>query len=124
MPTIYGYARCSTNETSQDIQRQTRELFSAGAMFEEYGQSDAQIKSELNKLMSLIQPGDTLMVTEVIHLTLSIKQLCAFIERVKKLHIRLELLSSVMIDRSSGTIDPMTTVFCRWRACFRSLSMA
>ena len=28
---IYGYARCSTNETKQDIQRQTRELKSAGA---------------------------------------------------------------------------------------------
>ena len=28
---IYGYARCSTNETKQDIQRQTRELKAAGA---------------------------------------------------------------------------------------------
>ena len=27
---IYGYARCSTNETKQDITRQTRELKSMG----------------------------------------------------------------------------------------------
>lgn len=29
---IYGYARCSTNETMQDIGRQVRELESTGAM--------------------------------------------------------------------------------------------
>ena len=34
----YGYARCSTNETKQDINRQVRELKSAGAeeIFLEY----------------------------------------------------------------------------------------
>lgn len=35
---IYGYARCSTNENKQDINRQVRELKSAGAeeIFLEY----------------------------------------------------------------------------------------
>ena len=34
----YGYARCSTNENRQDIQRQVRELKAAGAeeIFIEY----------------------------------------------------------------------------------------
>ena len=31
MNKIYGYARCSTNEDKQDIQRQIRELKAAGA---------------------------------------------------------------------------------------------
>ena len=31
MNKIYGYARCSTNEDKQDIQRQIRELNAAGA---------------------------------------------------------------------------------------------
>ena len=29
--TIYGYARCSTDETRQDINRQVRELKASGA---------------------------------------------------------------------------------------------
>ena len=35
---IYGYSRCSTNETKQDINRQVRELKAAGAeeIFMEY----------------------------------------------------------------------------------------
>ena len=28
---VYGYARCSTNESKQDINRQVRELKAAGA---------------------------------------------------------------------------------------------
>lgn len=31
MMMVYGYARCSTNESKQDIQRQVRELKTAGA---------------------------------------------------------------------------------------------
>ena len=35
---VYGYSRCSTNETKQDINRQVRELKTAGAeeIFMEY----------------------------------------------------------------------------------------
>ena len=39
----YGYARCSTNETKQDINRQVRELKAAGAekIFLEYEHGDS-----------------------------------------------------------------------------------
>ena len=36
MPTIYGYARCSTNEWMQDINRQKRELYRLGVTDEKY----------------------------------------------------------------------------------------
>ena len=41
----YGYARCSTNETKQDINRQVRELKAAGAgeIFLEYEHGDSKI---------------------------------------------------------------------------------
>ena len=50
---IYGYARCSTNETKQDIQRQTRELKSAGAeqIFLEYEHGDSAVKEQLSTLL-------------------------------------------------------------------------
>ena len=40
---IYGYARCSTNEDKQDIQRQVRKLKQAGAeqVFLEYEHGDS-----------------------------------------------------------------------------------
>ena len=33
---IYGYARCSTNEERQDINRQKRELYTLGVTDEKY----------------------------------------------------------------------------------------
>ena len=51
---IYGYARCSTNETKQDINRQVRELKAAGAeeVYLEYEHGDAAVKAEQLKLFS------------------------------------------------------------------------
>ena len=45
---IYGYARCSTNETKQDINRQVRELKAAGAeeVYLEYEHGDAAVLKE------------------------------------------------------------------------------
>ena len=44
----YGYSRCSTNETKQDINRQVRELKSAGAeeIFLEYEHGDSRVKPQ------------------------------------------------------------------------------
>ena len=43
---VYGYARCSTNEDKQDINRQIRELKSAGAekVIFEFEHGDAKVK--------------------------------------------------------------------------------
>ena len=57
---IYGYARCSTNEGKQDIQRQTRELKSAGAekIFLEYEHVDSAVKEQLSTLLEIAKAGD------------------------------------------------------------------
>ena len=54
-PTTHGYARCSTNETRQDVDRQIRELRAAGAtrIWTEYEHGDAEVK-EQQALMWLI----------------------------------------------------------------------
>ena len=48
----YGYVRCSTNETKQDINRQVRELKEAGAeeIFLEYEHGDSKIKEQQSAL--------------------------------------------------------------------------
>ena len=57
-----GYARCSTNESKQDIERQVRELKQAGAerVFLEYEHGDAVIKEQLSCLLyTSPSPRDT-----------------------------------------------------------------
>ena len=69
---IYGYARCSTNESKQDINRQIKELKAAGAdeVIFEYEHGDARTKKELN-LLELAQAGDTIITLEVSRLSRS-----------------------------------------------------
>ena len=52
---IYGYARCSTNESKQDVNRQIKELKAAGAdeVIFEYEHGDARTKKELSLLLEL-----------------------------------------------------------------------
>ena len=82
---IYGYARCSTNESKQDINRQVRELKDAGAekIVLEYEHRDSLIKKELESLFSLVVAGDTIVVTEVTRLAGSTKQLCEVLDLTK-----------------------------------------
>ena len=58
----YGYARCSTNESRQDIDRQVRELKAAGAeeIFLEYEHGDAAVKKQQQTLFDTAQEGDTI----------------------------------------------------------------
>ena len=112
MSTIYGYARCSTDESRQDIDRQKRELFSMGVEEEKYiyweYESGTKIdRAELQKLMDIIQAGDTIAVTEVSRLTRSTKQLCDILQNVQDVKIRL-LIGSFTVDCRSEDVDPMT----------------
>ena len=68
---IYGYARCSTNEERQDINRQKRELYTLGVTDEKYiyweyesGMKDD--RTEFNKLLDIVTEGDTVATTEVL----------------------------------------------------------
>ena len=62
-----GYARCSTNESKQDIERQVRELKQAGAetVYLEYEHGDAAVKEQLSLLLEQAKAGDTIITLEV-----------------------------------------------------------
>ena len=121
----YGYARCSTSEDKQDINRQIRELKAAGVeadnVFFEYEHGTAAIKPELDRLMDLVQAGDELVVTEVSRLSRSTQQLCKIIEVVQEKHIRLEIIGSITIDCRNGELDPMTKAFLQMSGVFAEL---
>lgn len=122
---IYGYCRCSTNETRQDINRQRRELKKLGATDEhiylEYESGTKVNRPELQKLLEIVKSGDVIVTTEVSRITRSTKQLCDIIELCKERRLKLVIQNSVTIDCSTGEIDPMTEAFLQMAGVFARL---
>lgn len=110
---VYGYARCSTNEERQDIDRQKRELFLLGVsenkyIYWEYESGTKDDRAEFNKLLDIVTEGDTIATTEVSRLTRSTKHLCEILQTVKDKKLILNIGGSFLVDCSKGEIDPMT----------------
>lgn len=123
---VYGYSRCSTNETKQDIHRQVRELKAAGAeeIFMEYEHGDAKIKSQQQAMFAQTQPGDTITVLEVSRLARSTQQLCEIINTVREKHLRLVIVGSITLDCRSGQPDPMSEAFLQMAGVFSQLELS
>ena len=122
---IYGYARCSTNETKQDIDRQVRELKAAGAekVYLEYEHGDAAVKQQLSDLLENAAAGDEILTLEVSRLARSTKQLCEIIELVKDKRLKLSIVGSITVDCRNGQIDPMTNAFIQMSGVFAELEL-
>lgn len=105
---IYGYARCSTNETKQDINRQIRELKAQGCtkIFEEYESGTKVDREQLNLLLDIISEGDTLIALEVSRISRSTKQLLEIIELAKNKKFKL-VVGSFIVDFTKSEQDPM-----------------
>lgn len=120
---VYGYARCSTSEKEQDINRQIRELKQQGAkdktIYREYESGMKTDRAELAKLLDVIQPGDTIIATEVSRITRSTKQLCDIIEFAKEKRIKL-VLGSFIVD-CTRELDPMTEGMLKMMGVFAEL---
>ena len=121
----HGYARCSTNESKQDIDRQVRELKQSGAesIFLEYEHGDSAVKCQLSSLLEQAEEGDTIITLEVSRLARSTKQLCEIIEVIRSKHLRLEIVGSITVDCSNGQIDPMTNAFIQMSGVFAELEL-
>ena len=123
---IYGYARCSTNESKQDINRQIKELKTAGAdeVVFEYEHGDAKTKKELQMLLALCKAGDTIMTAEVSRLSRSTQQLCELIDIIRQKRLRLIIMGSITIDCREGKVDPMSEAFLQMAGVFSQLELA
>ena len=122
---IYGYARCSTNEDKQDINRQIRELKAAGAeeVIFEYEHGDSAVKQNLQLLLDTVQEGDTVITLEVSRLSRSTKQLCEIIEVIREKHLRLMIVGSITIDCRNGELDAMSAAFLQMAGVFSELEL-
>lgn len=126
MSKIYGYARCSTNESKQDINRQIKELHAAGAeeVVFEYEHGDAKVKEQLQMLLEMAAAGDTIITLEVSRLSRSTQQLCEIVEVIKQKHLRLVIVGSITVDCRNGEIDPMSQAFIQMSAVFAELELS
>jgi DNA invertase Pin-like site-specific DNA recombinase len=120
---IYGYCRCSTDETKQDINRQVRELKAQGAKDEsiylEYQSGTKCDRIELTKVLSLLKSGDTLLATEVSRITRSTSQLCSIVEMAKEKKVKL-ILGNFIVD-CTDALDPMTEGMLKMMGVFAEL---
>ena len=123
---IYGYARCSTNESKQDIYRQVRELKTAGAeqIFLEHEHGDSKIKEQQGLMLAAATAGDTIIALEVSRLARSTQQLCAIIDLVREKHLRLVIIGSITLDCRNGQPDPMSEAFLQMAGVFSQLELA
>jgi DNA invertase Pin-like site-specific DNA recombinase len=121
---IYGYCRCSTNESRQDITRQERDLKALGVtdknnIYKEYESGTKLNRIELQRLLDKVKEGDTIVATEVSRITRSTKQLCEIIEFAKNKHIKL-VLGAFVVDCTKD-LDPMTEGMLKMMGVFSEL---
>lgn len=122
---VYGYCRCSTNENKQDINRQVRELKQSGAerIYIEWEHGDAVLKKELNELLDECQEGDTIITLEVSRLARSVRQLIEITDVIKAKKLCLNVVGSITVDCTAGTLDPFTQAFLTISGVFAELEL-
>ena len=103
-----------------------KELKAAGAdeVIFEYEHGDARTKKELNLLLELAQPGDTIITLEVSRLSRSTQQLCELIDIIREKRLRLVIMGSITINCREGKADPMSEAFLQMAGVFSQLELA
>lgn len=121
---VYGYARCSTNESKQDIDRQKRELKALGVkqsnIYFEYGSGTKADREQWLLLMNKVRKGDTIISTEVSRITRSTKQLCDIIDKAREIGLKL-VIGSFVVDCTGDTLDAMTEGMLKMMGVFAEM---
>lgn len=121
---VYGYARCSTNESKQDIDRQKRELKALGVkqsnIYFEYGSGTKADREQWLLLMNKVRRGDTIISTEVSRITRSTKQLCDIIDKAREIGIKL-VIGSFVVDCTNDKLDAMTEGMLKMMGVFAEM---
>ena len=119
---IYGYARCSTTEKRQDIDRQVAELYSMGANFviQEFDSGGNTERAQFGKLLAALAVGDSVYATEVSRVTRSLKQLCEIIELAKAKQLLLKF-GALEFDCKNGRLAPFPQAMLQIMGVFAEL---
>lgn len=120
---VYGYARCSTNQFKQDIDRQKNDLLNKGVeianIYWEYESGCKDDRIQLQRLLERVQEGDVIIATEVSRITRSTQQLCDILGLAKKNKIKL-VFGELVVD-CTRELDPMTEGMLKMMGVFSEL---
>ena len=118
----YGYARCSTTEKRQDVERQVAELRAMGAEFvvQEYESGANPDRQGLRDLLGSLEVGDELIATEVSRVTRSLLHLCEIMEAAKAKNVRMRFGPAVF-ECAGGRMGPFDTAMLQMMGVFAEL---
>ena len=118
---IFGYCRCSTNESKQDVKYQIDALIDKGVDISniryEYISGRKEHRPGLDALLEEMNEGDTLIVTDITRLCRNTKVLCEIIDLIIAKKFRL-IVGSIDIDCRNGSLDPMIEGMLKINAVF------
>ena len=119
-PIDYGYGRCSV-VYYQDYMYERNALLSYGIKEEhiylEYGSGADKDRPELNKLLNILQPGDSIRVTDITRLSRSTQHFCSILDFIKEKHLCLDVGSLVVACRNDQ-LDVMVEAMLKISAVF------
>jgi DNA invertase Pin-like site-specific DNA recombinase len=107
----FGYARTSTCEQEAGFDAQRRDLVLVGCekVFSEQVSSIAK-RSQLDRLLDELRPGDVLVVTKLDRLARSMRDLLSIVDRIEVAGASLQILA-MNLDTGTPTGRLMLTVF-------------
>lgn len=91
--TLYGYARVSAADQNLDTQIEQLKEHGCTEIFQETITGVAARKPVFEKLLSIVQPGDSIVVTRIDRLGRDTLQMLTLIEELNKRGVRLEILN-------------------------------
>jgi DNA invertase Pin-like site-specific DNA recombinase len=108
--TVYGYARVSTS--AQDLQPQIAALTAAGCekVYSEKINGSLSDRPQLDRLLKLLQAGDTLVVTRIDRLARSTLHLLRIIETLTKRGAHFRSIADSWADTTTPSGNFMLTV--------------
>jgi DNA invertase Pin-like site-specific DNA recombinase len=100
MPKVYGYARVSTTDQNLDAQLQALKQAGAEEIYTDKASGKSTKREGLQALLSILQAGDTLVITKMDRIARSVKEGIALIDELNEKGIKLHVLNMGMFDDS------------------------
>ena len=106
---IYGYARVSTADQNLDRQTDALKKYGIDKLFCEKMSGTKKNRPELDLMLQMVQPGDTIVIESLSRLGRSVKNLAELVDNFNKNNIHLISLKET-IDTTSPTGKLLFTI--------------
>ncbi|WP_314067981.1 recombinase family protein [uncultured Vagococcus sp.] len=114
--TTIGYMRVSTHHQKFDSQQKALDDYGVDILFKEYESGRKINRSELDKALEALKPGDTFVIFKLDRLARSTKQLLHLLEGFENNHIQF-----VSIQNNIDTSTPMGRFFFTVMSAFSEM---